>query len=159
MSLCGILIGAKFGILDGLAVTAVAVAFHLAASWEIARSWLHHPLQKALQKTRYKMPALEPGEYAAVCLLTALIPGPSYTLKNYFLGLSKLPFRIIMGVGLPANLFAMSPGVLFGSFAGAMTWPKAVFLIVYAILLFVACHWVVRLIRARSNHPAKPAAA
>ncbi|HEY1788321.1 MAG TPA: hypothetical protein VGJ73_09210 [Verrucomicrobiae bacterium] len=158
MSLCAILIGAKFGATYGLAVTAVAVAFHLSASWVLARTWLHKPVKKLLKKTRCEMPPLETGEYAGVCLLTALIPGPSYTLKNYFLALSNLPFRIILGVGLPANLFAMSPGVLFGSLSGAMNWPKAIFLIAYVLLLFVAAHWVVRAIRNHSNH-AKPAVA
>jgi uncharacterized membrane protein YdjX (TVP38/TMEM64 family) len=159
MSICGVLIGAKFGVVNGLAVTAVAVLFHLVASWGIARSWFQKPIKKLLQKTRYKIPSLEMGEYAGVCLLTALIPGPSYTLKNYFLALSNLPLGIIIGVGLPANLFAMSPGILFGSFTGAMTWPKGVFLAGYAILLFVACHWVVRMIRTRSGRMVKPAAA
>jgi uncharacterized membrane protein YdjX (TVP38/TMEM64 family) len=156
MSICGILIGAKFGAAYGMAVTAVAVAFHLSASWALARTWLRKPVKKLLQKTRYEMPSLKTGEYAGVCLLTALIPGPSYTFKNYFLALSKLPFGIIFGVGLPANLFAMSPGVLFGSFTGAMNWPKALFLVAYAVLLFGAAHWVMRAIRHRSGH-AKPA--
>jgi uncharacterized membrane protein YdjX (TVP38/TMEM64 family) len=161
MSICGIVIGAKFGVTNGLIVTAVAVAFHLSASWGIAKTWLHKPLEKILQKTRYKMPSMETGEYAGVCLLTALIPGPSYTLKNYFLGLSNLPFGIILGVGLPANIFAMSPGILFGSFSGTMNWQKAAFLIAYAVLLFVAAHWVVRIIRAhhgRGTRETSPAA-
>jgi uncharacterized membrane protein YdjX (TVP38/TMEM64 family) len=159
MSICGILIGAKFGVCDGIIVTAVAVAFQLSASWGIARTWLHKPIEKILRKTRYQMPSLETGEYAAVCLLTALIPGPSYTLKNYFLALSNLPFGIVLGVGLPANLFAMLPGVLFGSFTAAMNWPKAIFLIVYVVLLFVASHWVIRIIRARAGRRVRPTVA
>ena len=160
MSICGVIIGARYGALNGMAVTAVAVAFHLSASWVLARTWLRRPVEKILQKTDYKMPSLETAEYAAVCLLTALIPGPSYTLKNYFLALSKLPFSVIIGVGLPANLFAMSPGVLFGSFTGAMTWGKGAFLVTYALLLLIATHWVLRIIRGRTKHTrAKPAAA
>jgi len=159
MSICGIIIGAKFGATNGLALTAVAVAFHLSASWGIVQTWFHKPIEKLLQKTKYKMPSLETGEYAGVCLLTDLIPGPSYTLKNYFLGLSNLPFGVILGVGLPANIFATSPGILFGSFSGAMNWPRATFLIAYAVLLFVAAHWVVRIIRARHRHGTAGAAA
>ncbi len=156
MSICGIMIGAKFGAMNGMAVTAVAVAFHLSASWVIARTWLRKPMEIVLKKTRYKLPSLETGEYAGVCLLTALIPGPSYTLKNYFMALSKLPLGVIIGIGLPANLFAMSPGILFGSLAGTMSWPKAIFLIGYALLLLVAAHWVIRIIRARSRHSPGP---
>jgi uncharacterized membrane protein YdjX (TVP38/TMEM64 family) len=159
MSLCGILIGAKFGAAYGMAVTAVAVAFHLSASWILARTWLNKPVKKLLQKTHYEMPSLQNGEYAGVCLLTALIPGPSYTLKNYFLGLANLPFSIILGVGLPANLFAMSPGVLFGSFTGSMNRSKGIFLIIYALLLLAAAHWVVQIIRGHSKRTPRHAAA
>ena len=159
MSVCGIMVGAKFGAVDGMGVMAIAVAFHLSASWGIARSWLRKPMEKLLKKTRYKMPSLQAGKYAGVCLLTALIPGPSYTLKNYFLALSKLPLRIILGVGLPANLFAMPPGVLLGSFTGAMNWQKGTFLATYALLLFAAGWWVTRMIRARSKRGGKHAVA
>jgi len=151
MSLLGIMAGAKFGPLDGFAVSGAAVAVNLILSWWIARKWLRRPVEKILRKVEYKMPELETDEYAGICILTALIPGPSYTLKNYFLALSRLPFRIIFWIGLPAHLFAMSPGILFGGFTGAMTWKKAVFLAAYALLLIGASHFLVRAIRSRKK--------
>lgn len=149
MSILCIMAGAKFGPWEGLAITAVGVAINLIASWWIARKWLHGPVEKLLQKTQYKKPNLEKGEYAGVCLLTALVPGPSYTLKNYFLALSNLPFRVIFWIGLPAHLFAMSPGVFFGNFSGSMTTAKATFLVVYTLLLIGVSQYLIRRLRKR----------
>ncbi|HEU5396258.1 MAG TPA: VTT domain-containing protein [Verrucomicrobiae bacterium] len=149
MSLLAIMAGAKFGPWLGLAISGAAVIVNLAGSWWIARSWLHQPLEKLLQKTKYKRPQLEKGEYVGVCLLTALVPGPSYTIKNYFLALSNLPLRVLIGIGLPAHLFAMSPGIFFGNFSGAMTTAKGVFLIVYTLLLIGVSHFLIRRFRAR----------
>ena len=151
MSILGIMAGAKFGPLNGLAVSAAAISSNLILSWWIARKWLHGPVQKILRKVEYKMPKLETTEYAGVCIITALIPGPSYTLKNYFLALSNLPFRVIFWIGLPAHLFAVSPGVLFGGFTGAMTWQKALFLALYTLLLIGASHYLVWKMRSRNK--------
>jgi uncharacterized membrane protein YdjX (TVP38/TMEM64 family) len=152
MSILGIMAGAKFGPLNGLAVSGAAVAINLITSWWMMRSWLRKPVEKLLQKTEYKIPTLQKGEYAGICLLTALVPGPSYTLKNYFLALSNLPFRIIFWIGLPAHLFAMSPGIFFGNFSGAMTTSKAAFLIAYTLLLIGVSHYLIRRIRARKRN-------
>jgi len=151
LSILGIMAGAKFGPLNGFAVTGVSISINLILSWWIARKWLRGPVQKILRKVEYKMPEMETNEYAGVCILTALIPGPSYTLKNYFLALSNLPFRIIFWIGLPAHSFAASPGILFGDFTGAMTWKKAVFLGLYTLLLLGVSHYLVHKIRSRKK--------
>ncbi|HEU6447615.1 MAG TPA: VTT domain-containing protein [Verrucomicrobiae bacterium] len=155
MSLLAIMAGAKFGPWEGMEISAATVSINLAASWWIARSWLRRPLEKLLRKTNYKRPTLEKGEYIGVCLLTALVPGPSYTIKNYFLAISNLPFRVIFWVGLPAHLFAMSPGLLFGDFSGKMTTAKGVFLVTYTLLLIGASHFLIRRIRRRRRSRAK----
>jgi uncharacterized membrane protein YdjX (TVP38/TMEM64 family) len=155
MSLLCVMAGAKFGQWEGLAITAAAVAINLTASWWIGRAWLRKPVEKLLQKTEYKKPSLQKGEYVGVCILTALVPGPSYTLKNYFLALSGLPFKVVFWVGLPAHVFAMSPGILFGNFSGSMTTPKIIFLIVYTLLLIGASHFLIRCFRARRQCSAK----
>lgn len=151
ISLLCIMAGAKWGPWNGLAVTAAAVSINLILSWWMMRSWLRAPVEKILRKTQYKKPELEKAEYAGVCILTALIPGPSYTVKNYFLALSNLPFRIIFGIGLPAHLFAMTPGIFFGNFSGSMNWQKATFLVVYTALLVVISHYLVQRIRKRKK--------
>ncbi len=149
MSILGVMAGAKFGSWAAFAVTGGAVSINLILSWWIARRWLRKPVEKMLQRADYKIPHLEKGEYAGICVVTALVPGPSYTLKNYFLALSNLPFRLIFWIGLPAHMLAMSPGILFGQFTGAMTWIKVVFLTAYTLLLVGASHYLFRRIRSR----------
>src|SRR6185312_263484 len=72
ISVLCIMAGAKFGPWNGLAVTAAAISINLILSWWIMRSWLRGPVEKLLQKTKYKKPELQKGEYAGVCILTAL---------------------------------------------------------------------------------------
>ncbi len=151
MSILGIMAGAKFGPWYGLAVTAGAVAINMALSWWIMHSWLRKAVDRLLEKTHYKKPSLEVGEYAGVCMLTILIPGPSYALKNYFLAISNLPFGVYFGIGLPVHVFAMSPGILFGNFSGAMTGPKIAFLVAYTLLLVGASWFFVRKMKGRKK--------
>jgi uncharacterized membrane protein YdjX (TVP38/TMEM64 family) len=151
MSILTVMAGAKYGPWGGIALTGGVVAIHLMASWWLARHWLRKPVELLLNKTQYKMPRVRKGEYVGVCLLAALLPGPSYALKNYFLVLSNLPFKIVLLVGLPAHLFALSPGIMFGDFTGAMTVPKVVFLVVYVLTVIGTSHWLIRRLRTRKT--------
>jgi uncharacterized membrane protein YdjX (TVP38/TMEM64 family) len=151
MSILTVMAGAKYGPWGGIALTGGVVAIHLMASWWLARHWLRKPVGALLNKTQYKMPRVRKGEYVGVCLLAALLPGPSYTLKNYFLVLSNLPFKIVLLVGLPAHLFALSPGIMFGDFTGAMTVPKVVFLVIYLLIVIGTSHWLIHRLRIRRN--------
>jgi uncharacterized membrane protein YdjX (TVP38/TMEM64 family) len=148
MSVLSVMAGIKYGPWGGIMVAAVVVGFHLVASRWLARTWLRVPVEKILKTTHYEMPRAREGEYVEVCLLAALIPGPSYTLKNYFLVLSNLPFKIVLAVGLPAHLFAISPGIMFGDFFGAMTTAKGTFLVVYLAAVIGISHWTIRRLRA-----------
>jgi uncharacterized membrane protein YdjX (TVP38/TMEM64 family) len=143
--------GAKFGQPWGLVLAAAAIAAHLVASWWIAHSWLRRPLDALLRRMRYKKPQVPRGEYIPICLLIALIPGVSYTIKNYLMVLGGVPFRPFFWTCLPAHFFHAILGVLFGDFTGAMTTPKVVFLIAYALLLAGLSHYVVRRLRARKR--------
>ncbi len=144
MSILTVMAGAKYGPWGGIAFTGGVVAIHLMASWWLARHWLRKPVETLLNKTQYKMPQVRKGEYVGVCLLTALLPGPSYTLKNYFLVLSNLPFKIVLLVGLPAHLFALSPGIMFGDFTGAMTVAKVMFLVIYLVVVIGTSRWLIQ---------------
>ncbi len=155
ISILTVMAGAKYGPWGGIALTGGVVAFHLMASRWLARHWLRKPVEALLNKTQYKMPRVRKGEYVGVCLLAALLPGPSYTLKNYFLVLSNLPFKIVLLVGLPAHLFALSPGIMFGDFTGAMTVPKVVFLVIYLLMVIGTCHWLIHRLRTRKKQITK----
>jgi hypothetical protein len=59
--------------------------------------------------------------------------------------------KTIFLIGLPAHLFAMSPGIFFGDFTGAMNAPKIIFLVCYTLLLIGVSHFLIRRSRARKK--------
>ncbi len=143
--------GAKFGPGWGMVVTAGAIAFHLLASWWIAHSWLKRPLKALLRKFGRQQPEVPRGEYVSVCLFIALVPGASYTLKNYLLVLANIPGRPYFWTLLPAHLVHASLAIVFGDFTGAMTGPKIVFLCGYAVVLLGLSHRLFRRMKRRTR--------
>jgi uncharacterized membrane protein YdjX (TVP38/TMEM64 family) len=147
--------GAKFGAGYGLLLAGVAIALHLLGSWWIAHSWLKRPLEAMLRKAGRKNLQVPKGEYITVCLLVALVPGASYTLKNYLLVLAGVPFRPFFWTLLPAHLIHASLAIVFGDFTGAMTTPKIIFLVVYALVMTGLSHRIYR--RMKQNARFDPA--
>ncbi|HEX5222234.1 MAG TPA: hypothetical protein VFZ59_21955 [Verrucomicrobiae bacterium] len=138
------LAGAKFGAGWGLALTLVAIALHLIASWWITHSWLKRPLEAVLRKLGRRIPKVPPGESVPVCLLVALLPGASYALKNYLLVLAGVPFRPFFWTLLPSHFVHAALAILFGDFTGAMTTPRIIFLSAYALVVIGLGHHVVQ---------------
>ena len=139
-----VIAGAKFGTFWGLTLTLVAIALHLIASWWIAHSWLKRPLETLVRKLGRQVPKIPAGESVPVCLLVALLPGASYTLKNYLLVLAGVPFRSFFWTLLPAHFLHAALAILFGDFTGDMTTPKIIFLSVYALVVIGLGHYVVQ---------------
>ena len=139
-----IIAGAKFGAVWGLTLTLVAIALHLIASWWIAHSWLKRPLEALVRKLGREIPKIPQGEYVPVCLLVALLPGASYTLKNYLLVLAGVPFRSFFWTLLPSHFVHAALAILFGDFTGSMTTPKIIFLSSYALVVIGLGHYVVQ---------------
>jgi uncharacterized membrane protein YdjX (TVP38/TMEM64 family) len=150
-------VGAKFGPVVGLILAALAIVVHLGGSWWIAHSWLKRPLDVLFLKLRYHKPQVPEGEYVPVCLLVALVPGAPYTVKNYLLVLGGVPLRAFFWTCLPAHFFHASLAILFGDFTAAMTGPRIVFLVAYALLLSVLSHRVVRRLRKHRRATELPA--
>ena len=143
--------GAKFGPLAGLGVVAVATAIQLVASWWIAHGWLKQPLEALLRRRGIKPPAVPKGADVQMCLVVALMPGLSYTLKNYLLALGGVALRPFFWTLLPAHLVHASLGLFLGDFAGEMTTSKVVFLAVYAVVLIGLSHTIYRRVKRRSE--------
>jgi uncharacterized membrane protein YdjX (TVP38/TMEM64 family) len=150
-------VGAKFGPGWGLLLATIAIALHLLGSWWIAHSWLQRPLAALLRKMGRRKFEVPRGESVPVCLLVALVPGASYTLKNYLLVLAGVPFRPFFWTLLPAHLVHATLALFFGDFTGAMTPGRIIFLCVYAAVLIGLGHYVVRrLKRQKFSNASRP---
>jgi uncharacterized membrane protein YdjX (TVP38/TMEM64 family) len=143
--------GAKFGSSVGLAVITLGIAIHLVLSWWIAHGWLRGPLERWLSRRRVRKPRVPSGMEVPVCLLVALMPGASYAIKNYLLVLGGVRFRPYFFTLLPAHLLHASLALLVGDLSGSLNPAKIVFLILYAIMLVGASHWLYRRMKRRTQ--------
>jgi uncharacterized membrane protein YdjX (TVP38/TMEM64 family) len=143
VSVAYVLAGAKFGSWGGMGVATLAIVFHLLGSWWIARSWLRRLLNRILDRFKLSIPQIPKGEDVPICLLVALVPGVSYTLKNYMLVLAGARFHPFFWTCLAANTFHASLAVFFGDFTGDLNRSKVIFLVTYGIVLLGLSHYVV----------------
>jgi uncharacterized membrane protein YdjX (TVP38/TMEM64 family) len=151
VSVLFVVTGVKFGKGPGLAVVAVAIALHLVLSYWLGKSVLKGPIEKLFSKSKYKMPVVPEGEYVSISLLTALMPGIPYTVKNYLLVLGKVPFKPYFWCCLPSNWFHASLAVLFGGFSKEFTPLRIGLLVAYGVVLTVLCRHVVKRLKARKG--------
>lgn len=106
-----IVAGATFGVLIGLAGTAIALSTNLVLCYWIARSGLRPWLGRLLARTRYRIPDFKKGEGALrFALLVKLAPGVPIFIKHYLLGMAGVPFWIYFGVS------ALITGIYAGAF-------------------------------------------
>src|SRR5687767_6551866 len=75
VSVVYLIAGAKFGTMWGLVVVGCAIAIHLLATYWISKGFLRKPLERFFAKRKYKLPEVPEGDYAAITVLAALIPG------------------------------------------------------------------------------------
>lgn len=113
-----LVVGAVFGGWVGLAVIGGATAVHLLGSHWIARSLLRAPMQRFLHRRKYRLPELHAGEEWAVALMTALVPGLPYFVRNYLLALSDIPLRIYFWICWPVFVLRSGLVIFLGDFSG-----------------------------------------
>jgi uncharacterized membrane protein YdjX (TVP38/TMEM64 family) len=152
ISIVYLVVGARFGPIAGIPVVIGVTAFHLIATYWMTRSFLRKPLENFLAKRGYHLPKVLPGEYAEVCVLGTLVPGPPYFVRNYLLALTGAPFRTYVGVCLIVHVVRSYVAILVGDLAGNPDRKELIIIAgVYAVKLTVCALIVWRLRRHR--HP------
>lgn len=158
ISIVYLLAGARFGPWVGAALVAALTAFHLLASHAIAHGFFRLRLERWFERHRRRIPKIPPMDDAAVAALTALVPGPPYFLRNYFLALADVPLRIYFWICLP--IYTLRAGVVL--FLGDLTTDPSgrgltILVAIYAVKLAL-CAEAIRRIR-RHHHGATKAVA
>ena len=142
-----VITGAKFGFWIGSAVIAGVTAFHLLASYAIARGFLRAPLQRWLARHRERIPHMAATDEIALALLIALVPGPPYFARNYMLALSEVPLRLYFWVVTPLYLARGLVTLSVGDLTGSISRSKIIILgSVYLVKLVVTVVVVKRLL-------------
>jgi uncharacterized membrane protein YdjX (TVP38/TMEM64 family) len=119
-----VVIGAVFGGWTGMAVVTGLTAIHLCGSHWIAGSFLRAPLQRFLKRRKKQLPELPEGEEWAVALMTALVPGLPYFVRNYLLALSPVPLRIYFPICLAVYVFRSALVIMLGDFSRDLSWER-----------------------------------
>lgn len=118
ISMVYLVIGARYGPGLGLAVVAGITAAHLLGTHGIARGFLREPLRRSLERRGHRVPAVPPGENAAVALMVMLAPAVPYFMRNYVLALSGIPLRVYFWVALPVHVLRSYVALFLGDFTG-----------------------------------------
>lgn len=152
-----LVVGAVFGGWLGLAVIAGATAVHLLGSHWIARSFLRAPVQRFLQRRKHRLPELPEGEEWTVVLMTALVPGLPYFIRNYLLALSGIPLRTYFWICWPVYVFRSSLVLFLGDFSGDFNLRRVVVLgSVLAVKVAICAYLIHRLrVRHKARHGSK----
>lgn len=153
IALVYLVVGAVFGGWVGLAVVAGATAVHLLGSHWIARSFLREPVERFLKRRKYQLPELAEGEEWAVVLMTALVPGLPYFIRNYLLALSGIPLRSYFWICWPVYVFRSSVVLFLGDFSGDFSVRRFVLLGAILAVKVAVCAYLFHWLRAR--HKAK----
>lgn len=152
-----LVVGARFGPLTGLPVVAGVTAFHLLASYWIARGVLRSPLERLLARRGHHLPLLLRNEHASVCLLVALVPGLPYFARNYLLALTDVRLPVYFWVCLPIHVARSYVAILLGDWTSNPGKSRLLILAaIYAVKLAVCAYIVWRLRRHRQLPPAHP---
>lgn len=142
-------VGAVFGGWLGLAVVAGITAVHLWGSHWIARSFFRAPVQRFLRRRRHRLPDLPAGEEWAVALMTALVPGLPYFVRNYLLALSGIPLRIYFRICWPVYVLRSSAVLFLGDFSDGFSGRRLAVLGGVLVLKVGICAYLIHRLRAR----------
>ena len=132
-----ILVGAQFGSFIGLIIVFAVMPFHLLVSFWITHSMLRKPMERLLKARSISIPTIPERHRFKYSLIFMILPGLSYSLKNYLLPLSGLSFAPFLFCGWVSQGLLGVPFVVLGD--APPQWVFYIFLsvfIFYIILIF-----------------------
>ncbi len=109
-----ILAGATFSLPVNFIGIGISLAINLSICYLIAHSGLRRVITWSLQRTRYKLPALKPGQALRFSLLVKLTPGVATFLKNYIIAMAGVPFGLYFMVSFGITACYAAAFVLLG---------------------------------------------
>lgn len=130
ISLFLILSGIKFGIGWGLLLTTACTGIHLVLTYPLAQGLVYSHLAPLLERYGKQIPQVPAHRAVRMAVLFTAVPGLPYTLKNYLLAASGIPFSTYLLVAWPIHLLAAVPFIGIGNFAFDLNIPMLLLFIV-----------------------------
>jgi uncharacterized membrane protein YdjX (TVP38/TMEM64 family) len=132
-----LLAGPAFGFGVSLIGTTLALGLQQSIAYVLSRHWLHGVLERFVARTRYQVPEVKPERWVRFTLLVRLAPGVPSWIKNYLVGLARVPFGIFLGISWPIAVGYAASLILLGDAAFSRSWREliGVALLVMALLV------------------------
>ncbi|MDB6131339.1 MAG: associated Golgi protein [Verrucomicrobiales bacterium] len=140
--------GLRFGSNWGFVVITGCTFFHIFLPYAITRRLLDHPLTRWMARSRHKLPVTSSTNGWFISLLAALFPGIPYFMRNYLLGLTRVPLRLILAVCWP--IYALRSLIVIYAGDASHVWDSKkviIVVVIYGMKLGI-CGWLVLKLKA-----------
>ncbi|MDF1578594.1 MAG: hypothetical protein P1P81_09160 [Desulfobulbales bacterium] len=109
-----VLVGIKFGIVQGLLLSAAIMPCHMALTYYLVHSFLRKWISALLKPYNVSIPKLKGRENRLRALIFMLIPGLPYAVKNNLLALAEVGFVPYMIINWLAQFGLSIPFIILG---------------------------------------------
>jgi len=146
-----VMVSIKFGIVFGIAVTALCMAFHMAVSYYLAHSFVYKWLTGLLRLFNITLPNFVGHLSMRTAFVFMLIPGVPYVVKNNVLALSKIDFLPYMLINWTAQFGMSIPLIILGRAVVEMNF----YILAAAAALLVLIYLIQYLVKRRYTPPSE----
>ncbi len=109
-----VLVGIKFGIVQGLLLSSLIMAFHMAVTYYLVHSFLRRWVEVLLKPFNLSIPKFDDDKKRWPAVIFMLIPGLPYAAKNNLLAMAELGFIPYMVINWTAQFGLSIPFIVLG---------------------------------------------
>lgn len=144
-----ILLGARFDPAPAMLIMFSGMAFHQGITFPAGNALLRPLIERLLARRSISLPQFPARGFVWPCIVFMAVPGLSYTMKNYILSLSGIPFRYFFLIAWLVQAVMGIPMVLAGDAIVGRHTGLLLALIVLMAVIYGVRFWVIR--RRRNN--------
>ncbi|WP_309387870.1 TVP38/TMEM64 family protein [Cerasicoccus frondis] len=148
-----VLVGYKFGPVEGLLLAMVGVAINDAIAYWMARTFMRGPIVRMLEKRKLKVPVIKKENEIQWIALLRIAPGSPMIIQSYLLGLANVNFMRYMLLSVPIQSVHVFLIIMFGDaiFEGKVG--TVIFAVSLFIVVGIACRMIYKRQKERGNVP------
>ncbi|MCL7489622.1 MAG: VTT domain-containing protein [Desulfobulbaceae bacterium] len=109
-----VLVGMVYGITGGILLTGVVMLFHMIMTYYLVHSLFRPLINRMMQKFDVEIPQLPGKDKKGLAFLFMIAPGLPYSVKNYLLALTELPFLQYLLIAWLAQFGFSIPFIVLG---------------------------------------------
>ena len=139
-----ILLGLRFGDIAGILFMMVIMPVHLTISYWVTRSLLRDRVEALAKKNNLNITGISENRRMTFGLVFMIVPGLSYTMKNYLLPLSGMSFlQFLLCAWLIQGIMGI-PFVVLGNSAAELSIPLFLGVLGLIVLIIIFRKWMLK---------------